>query len=262
MACICVNEPKRFLSGGSCLHHTAMTYSFVTQPASSTSYADYTRRRTYRRSRVTMSCAAGSQRFRNASSFSRAGSPHAGKLRAEIWHANVSENPFAHAADRTEYHSYFTLPSRFAATLLASAMPAPATARLGRLQLQGGGEATEGPNAMGSNVPTIEESGDDSGRSRWGPAVDPSMRFRDSPSTLVGSTLAADDHSLRATNVGGSYLRIWSALRRLQAGMPSCHTARAAASTEQLEQPGRVHHGTLRASDVDKCPLTGVSSGL
>ena len=146
-----------------------------------------------------MSCAAGSQRFRNASSFSRAGIPHAGKLRAEIWHANVSENPFAHAADRTEYHSYFTLPSRFAATLLASAMPAPATARLGRLQLQGGGEATEGPNAMGSNVPTIEELGDDSGRSRWGPAVDPSMRFRDSPSTLVGSTLAADDHEERLT---------------------------------------------------------------
>jgi hypothetical protein len=87
MACICYNEPKRFLSGGSCLHHTAMTYSFVTQPASSTSYADYTRRRTYRRSRVAMSCAAGSQRFRNASSFSRAGIPHAGKLRAEIWHA-------------------------------------------------------------------------------------------------------------------------------------------------------------------------------
>jgi hypothetical protein len=87
MACICVHEPKRFLSGGSCLHRTAMTYSFVTLPASSTSYADYTRRRTYRRSRVTMSCAAGSQRFRNASSFSRAGIPHAGKLRAEIWHA-------------------------------------------------------------------------------------------------------------------------------------------------------------------------------
>jgi len=78
-------------------------------------------------------------------------------------------------------------------------MPAPATARLGRLQSQRGGEATEGPNAMGSNVPTIEELGDDSGRSRWGPAVDPSMRFRDSPSTLVGSTLAADDHEERLT---------------------------------------------------------------
>ena len=87
MACICVNELKRFLSGDFWLHHSVMTYSFVTQPASSTSYADYTRRRTYRRSRVTMSCAAGSQRFRNASSFSRAGIPHAGKLRAEIWHA-------------------------------------------------------------------------------------------------------------------------------------------------------------------------------
>ena len=59
MACICVNEPKRFLSGGSCLHHTAMTYSFVTQPASSTSYADYTRRLTYRRSKVTVGRAAG-----------------------------------------------------------------------------------------------------------------------------------------------------------------------------------------------------------
>ena len=87
MACICVNELKRFLSGDFWLHHSVMTYSFVTQPASSTSYADYTRRLTYRRSRVTMSCAAGSQRFRNASSFSRAGIPHAGKLRAEIWQA-------------------------------------------------------------------------------------------------------------------------------------------------------------------------------
>ncbi len=52
IACICVNEPKRSLSGGSCLHHTAMTYSVVTQPASSTPYADCTRRLTYRRSRV------------------------------------------------------------------------------------------------------------------------------------------------------------------------------------------------------------------
>ena len=72
-------------------------------------------------------------------------------------------------------------------------MPAPATARLGRLQLQGGGEATEGPNAMGSNVPTIEESGDDSGRSRWGPAVAPSMRSGESPFSGVGSALTAHD---------------------------------------------------------------------
>ena len=40
-----------------------------------------------------------------------------------------------------------------------SAMPAPATASLGRLQTQGNGEATAGPNWMGPNVHTVEESG-------------------------------------------------------------------------------------------------------
>ena len=44
MVCTCVGELKRLLSGGSCT--TLMTYSFVTQPASSTSCAHYTRRLT------------------------------------------------------------------------------------------------------------------------------------------------------------------------------------------------------------------------
>jgi hypothetical protein len=48
---------------------------------------------------VTVSCAAASQRFRNASSFSWAGIPHAGNPSAEIWQS-VAENPFAHAEDR------------------------------------------------------------------------------------------------------------------------------------------------------------------
>ena len=39
---------------------TLMTYRFVSQPASSTSYAHYTRRLTYRRSRVTVGCATAS----------------------------------------------------------------------------------------------------------------------------------------------------------------------------------------------------------
>ena len=47
----CVNELKRLLSGGSCM--TLMTYSFVTQPASSTSCAHYTRRLTNVWSRLT-----------------------------------------------------------------------------------------------------------------------------------------------------------------------------------------------------------------
>jgi len=42
---------------------------------------------------------------------------------------------------------------------LLSAMPAPATAGLGRLQAQGNGEATAGPNGLVPNVPTVEESG-------------------------------------------------------------------------------------------------------
>jgi len=97
-------------------------------------------------------------------------------------------------------------------------------------------------------------------RPRWGPAVAPSMWFG---RVLPPRSGVLSLPTTTGTNVGGHVCEVpSSALRRLQAGMPSCHTARAAASTEQLEQPGRVHHGTLRASDVDKCPLTGVSSGL
>ena len=50
MVCTCVNELKRLLSGGSCT--TLMTYSFVMQPASSTSFAHYTRRLTNMWSRL------------------------------------------------------------------------------------------------------------------------------------------------------------------------------------------------------------------
>ena len=42
---------------------------------------------------------------------------------------------------------------------LLSAMPAPATASLGRLQAQGNGEATAGPNGLRPNVRTVQESG-------------------------------------------------------------------------------------------------------
>ena len=59
MASICVYETMRFLSGGSCFHDL-MTYRFVSQPASSTSYEHYTRRLTDRRSRVTVPCTAAS----------------------------------------------------------------------------------------------------------------------------------------------------------------------------------------------------------
>jgi len=159
MACICVIELKRFLSGDFWLHHSVMTYSFVTQPASSTSYADYTRRLTYRRSKVTVGRAAGLQRFRNASSFSRPAFPTQGTRGQKSGRQSVAENPFAHAEARMACKYHFMPVRRFSAALLFSAMTAPATARLGRLPTQGDGEATALPNVMGLNVPTVEESG-------------------------------------------------------------------------------------------------------
>jgi hypothetical protein len=110
MACICVNELKRFLSGDFWLHHSVMTYSFVTQPASSTSYADYTRRLTYRRSKVTVGRAAGLRSDfgtlppspgRHSPRRERAGRNLAGKASLKIrlpmpklgWHVNITSCP-------------------------------------------------------------------------------------------------------------------------------------------------------------------------
>ena len=58
-ACVCANELQRFLSGGSCFHDTD-DFPLRLAPASSTSYAHYTRRLTDRRSRVTVPCTAAS----------------------------------------------------------------------------------------------------------------------------------------------------------------------------------------------------------
>ena len=160
MACIWVNELKRFLSGDFWLHHSVMTYSFVTQPASSTSYADYTRRLTYRRSKVTVGRAAGLRSDfgtlppspgRHSPRREPAGRNLAGKASLKIrlpmpklgWHVNITLNPSDDFLRRS----------------LFSAMTAKATARLGRLPTQGDGEATARPNVMGLNVPTVEESG-------------------------------------------------------------------------------------------------------
>jgi len=118
MACIWVNELKRFLSGDFWLHHSVMTYSFVTQPASSTSYADYTRRLTYRRSKVTVGRAAGLQRFRNASSFSRPAFPTQGTRGQKSGRQSVAENPFAHAEARMACKYHFKPLRRFSAALL------------------------------------------------------------------------------------------------------------------------------------------------
>ena len=98
---------------------------------------------------------------------------------------------------------------------LLSAMPAPATAGLGRLQAQGNGEATAGPNGLVPNVPTVEESGRcQPPSSRW-------TGFRAVHEVWEKSVLGVRVlHCQRPQrDVGNSYLRIWSTLRRLHATM-------------------------------------------
>jgi hypothetical protein len=96
MVCTCVNELKRLQSGGCCT--TLMTYSFVTQPASSTSCAHYARRLTYRRPRVTVGCAAGSQTTCERFFLLPGRHPHSGKTREQkSGRQTLAENPFPHA---------------------------------------------------------------------------------------------------------------------------------------------------------------------
>ena len=115
MVCSCVNELTRLLSGGSCT--TLMTYSFVTQPASSTSCAHYTRRLTNWRPRGTVGCATGSQRLGNASTFSSAGVPHSGNTRElKYGRQSVAENPFSRTEEPMACTRHVVLLARFSAT--------------------------------------------------------------------------------------------------------------------------------------------------
>ena len=99
---------------------------------------------------------------------------------------------------------------------LLSAMPAPATASLGRLQAQGNGEATAGPNGLRPNVRTVQESG------RCQPPSSLRTGFRAVHEVWEVSVLGVRVLHCRRPepkNVGNSYLRIWSTLRRLHATM-------------------------------------------
>ena len=107
-----------------------------------------------------MGCAAGSHRLGNASFFSQAGIPHLGNTREQ----NSGRQSVAEIRvplSKIGWHVQITLcySDDFQQRFLVSAMPAPATDRRGRLPTQGDGDATARPNAMGPNVPTIEESG-------------------------------------------------------------------------------------------------------
>ena len=118
MVCTCVNELKRLQSGGSCT--TLMTYSFVTQPASSTSCAaHYARRLTYRRPRVTVGCAAGSQTTCERFFLLPGQHPDSGKTREQnSGRQSVAENPGSLVEDRMACTDHVVLLRRFSATVL------------------------------------------------------------------------------------------------------------------------------------------------
>jgi hypothetical protein len=140
-----------------------------------------------------------------------------------------------------------------------SAMPAPATASLGRLQTQGNGEATAGPNWMGPNVHTVEESGRCQHLSSLG------TDFRAVHAVMGESFLRGREYSTahdRSRNVGGyipanledppAITGCFVTLRCPGLGVEG------ASWSSQRETD---HHGTLRGSDVGKCPLARLSSG-
>ena len=142
---------------------------------------------------------------------------------------SVAENPLAHAEDRIACNDHFTLLKRFSATLLAVG-----DARSGHGQSRPSPDAGEwrraaGPNGMGPNVHTVEESGRCQHLSSLGTDFRASMRLGSSPLSGVESTPLP-------TTLGDerreSYQRIWRAVRRLQAAMPTCQAARASASKE------------------------------
>ena len=135
MVCTCVNELKRLQSGGSCT--TLMTYSFVTQPASSTSCAHSARRLPYWRPRVTKGCPAGSQTtWKRFFLLPGRHSPLREHPRAEIWQANRRLQSVFPCRRSDRVCSSRSATQTIFSNGPFSAMPAPATARKGRLQTQ------------------------------------------------------------------------------------------------------------------------------
>ena len=215
MACICVNDPKRFLSGGSCFHDTVDlplrletgVFNIVCALHAAADGSEVESDRGMHGCLVTIV-----ERF-----FILSGrhSPPGNTRGKKSGRQSVAENPLAHAEDRMACNDHFTLLKRFSATLLAVGDAPPATASLGRLQAQECRRAA-GPNGLVPNVPTVEESG------RSQPPSSLRTGFRAvhelwEKSVLGVRVLHCPQREPR--NVGNSYLRIWSTLRRLHAAM-------------------------------------------
>ena len=159
MACICVNDPKRFLSGGSCFHdtddlqlrHATGVFNLVWALHAAADGSEVESDRGLHGCLVTIG-----ERF-----FILSGrhSPPGNTREKKSGRQSVAENPLAHAEDRMACNDHFALLKRFSATLLAVG-----DARSGHGQSRPSPDAGErrraaGPNGMGPHVHTVEESG-------------------------------------------------------------------------------------------------------
>ena len=159
MACICVNEPKRFLSCGSCFHDTddlplrlaTGVFNLVCALHAAADVSEVESDRGLRDCLVTI--------VERLFILSGRHPPPGNTREKKSGRQSVAENPLAHAEDRIACNDHFTLLKRFSATLLAVG-----DARSGHGQSRPSPDAGEwrraaGPNGMGPNVHTVEESG-------------------------------------------------------------------------------------------------------
>ena len=159
MACICVNEPKRFLSCGSCFHDTddlplrlaTGVFNLVCALHAAADVSEVESDRGLRDCLVTI--------VERLFILSARHPPPGNTREKKSGRQSVAENPLARAEDRMACNDHFTLLKRFSATLLAVG-----DARSGHGQSRPSPDAGEwrraaGPNGMGPNVHTVEESG-------------------------------------------------------------------------------------------------------
>ena len=159
IACICVNEPKRFLSCGSCFHDTddlplrlaTGVFNLVCALHAAADVSEVESDRGLRDCLVTI--------VERLFILSGRHPPPGNTREKKSGRQSVAENPLAHAEDRIACNDHFTLLKRFSATLLAVG-----DARSGHGQSRPSPDAGEwrraaGPNGMGPNVHTVEESG-------------------------------------------------------------------------------------------------------
>jgi hypothetical protein len=185
MACICVNALQGFLSGGSCFHDTA----------------DLPLRLATGVFNLGMRTTRGGRRIGGREYTRAARLAHGGDLRTLLPSLGQAF-PTLGIPERRILGGKASLEIRvliptigwdvlitlhysngFQRRPLLSAMPAPATAGLGRLQAHGNGEATAGPNGLVPDVPTVEELGKSRPPSSRRTGFPPSMRFGRSPSS-------------------------------------------------------------------------------